>query len=107
VRISVIRDAVVINAVLVMVTVDLSLRYVMSQDLDVLHTDLGYFSTAASLSDANLTSEDVVMQHQSLPLRLRLRLHPHQRQLPRHCRPQAQSLSPQAHRLYRHSPLAP
>lgn len=102
VLISAIRDVVVINAAQVMVTVDLSLRYVIAQDLNILYANLDHFSTAAPLSDANRTLEDVVMQHQSLPLRLRL----HQRQLPRLCRPQAQSPYLQAHQLYRHSPPA-
>lgn len=68
------------------------------QDLDVLHADMGYLSTVASLSDVSLTLEGVVMQHQGQPLR--------QRQLPRLCRQQAQSLSLQARRLYRRCPPA-
>lgn len=96
---SAIRDVVVINAAQVMVTADQSSRYESSsQDLDVLHADMGYLSTVASLSDVSLTLEGVVMQHQGQPLR--------QRQLPRLCRQQAQSLSLQARRLYRRCPLA-
>lgn len=91
---SAIRDVVVINAAQVMVTADQSSRYESSsQDLDVLHADMGYLSTVASLSDVSLTLEGVVMQHQGQPLR--------QRQLPRLCRQQAQSLSLQARRLCR------
>jgi hypothetical protein len=96
---SAIRDVVVINAAQVMVTADQSSRYESSsQDLDVLHADMGYLSTVASLSDVSLTLEGVVMQHQGQPLR--------QRQLPRLCRQQAQSLSLQARRLYRRCPPA-
>jgi hypothetical protein len=96
---SAIRDVVAINAAQVMVTADQSSRYESSsQDLDVLHADMGYLSTVASLSDVSLTLEGVVMQHQGQPLR--------QRQLPRLCRQQAQSLSLQARRLYRRCPPA-
>jgi hypothetical protein len=96
---SAIRDVVAINAAQVMVTADQSSRYESSsQDLDVLHADMGYLSTVASLSDVSLTLEGVVMQHQGQPLR--------QRQLPRLRRQQAQSLSLQARRLYRRCPPA-
>jgi hypothetical protein len=100
---SAIRDAVVINAAQVMVTADQSSRYEFSsQDLDVLHADMGYLSTVASLSDVSLTLEGVVMQHQGQPLRQRQL----PRQLPRLRRQQAQSLSLQARRLYRRCPPA-
>jgi hypothetical protein len=100
---SAIRDVVAINAAQVMVTADQSSRYESSsQDLDVLHADMGYLSTVASLSDVSLTLEGVVMQHQGQPLRQ----HQLPRQLPRLCRQQAQSLSLQARRLYRRCPPA-
>ena len=89
---STIRDAVVINAAQVMATADQSSRYESpSQDLDVLHADMGCLSTVALSSDVSLTLEGVVMQHQGQPLR--------QRQLPRLCRQQAR-------RLYRRCPPA-
>jgi hypothetical protein len=98
------RDAVAINAAQVSVTVELSSRYAASRTIEVMHTDLGHSSTAASLLDVNLPMEGVAMQHRSLLLRLRLRLHP--LLLPLLYRPQAQSRLPQAHLLSRHFPPA-